>query len=235
MTKNEYELLRICRSAELAYFMSEHKLEKPKFIQSWFKNKVKTDREELSNEQIQTICSEWQLKQRTFYKKYRGFVEHFDKVIQNLQYLKDDCDTKRLAALVKQLDVIGTTTLNGLDPDTKIDNENLPEVTMDGLVLIQAAQDKPFNDEGNLNQDVTMTIQTLDAKRFYYLIDIVSIHGFDSTSREKYVAGEPIKIQLASSTQNEFNAKVINYEHSREQDWREELAKGQNKASAVTA
>lgn len=235
MTENEYELLRICRSAELAYFMSEHKLEKPKFIQSWFKNKVKVDREELSNEQIQTICSEWQLKQRTFYKKYRGFVDHFDKVIQNLQYLKDDSDNKRLDALLKQLEVIGTDTINGLNPDTQIDYDNLPQGNVGGLIVIEACDNSPFNDEGNINQDFTLAVQTMDAKRFYYLLDIVKIHGFDSTSREKYVAGQLVKVQLSSSTQNEFNAKVVNYEHSREQDWREELAKSQNKASAVSA
>ena len=229
MTRNEYELLRICRSAELAYFMSEHKLEKPKFIQSWFKNKVKADREELSNEQIQTICSEWQLKQRTFYKKYRGFVDHFDKLIQNLQYLKDDCDSKRLEALLKQLEVAGSTTLNTLAPDTEVDFDNLPDAGLGGLIILQATNNSPFDSQGHLSEDITMTVQTTDAKRFYYLLDIVRIHGFDATSREKYAAGELVKIQLGSSTQNEFNAKVINYQHSREQDWREELAKSQSK------
>ena len=235
MTKNEFELLRICRSAELAYFISEHKLEKPKFIQSWFKNKIKEDRDELTTSQIQTICSEWQLKQRTFYKKYRGFVDHFDKVIQNLQFLKDHNDSKRIDALLKQLEVIGTTTLNGLDPDTTIDYDNLPQSDAGGLLLLQANQAEAFDDHGNLVDGMTVHIRTLDAKRFFFIVDIIRIHGFDPHHRDKYVAGELVKIQLSSSARNEFNAQLVNYEHSREQDWRDELAKSQSKNPALNA
>ncbi|MFT4929655.1 MAG: hypothetical protein ACI8WB_005790, partial [Phenylobacterium sp.] len=121
MTKNEFEMLRICRSAELAYFLSEHTLEKPKFIQQWFKTKVSGDRESLSSEQIHLICSEWQLKQKTFYKKYKGFTDHHSKGIQTLQYMKDQNDVARIESFCQQLEVIGVTVLNGLVEGTLVD------------------------------------------------------------------------------------------------------------------
>jgi hypothetical protein len=231
MTKNEFELLRICRSAELAYFMSEHTLEKPKFIQSWFKSKVKNDREELTSEQVQTICSEWQLKQKTFYKKYKGFVDHFDKVIQNLQYLKDQSDAARLESLTTQLEVIGVDVLNGLKEGTEVDRDMLPPLNQAGLLLIDPAQKENVGEDGNIKGELAIELCTIDAKRFYYILDVIRVHGFDSAERGKYVASELISINVSSSVNNEFNTKVITYEHGREKDWREELAKTHKKAS----
>jgi hypothetical protein len=230
MTKNEFELLRICRSAELAYFMSEHTLEKPKFIQAWFKNKVKTDREELTAEQIQTICSEWQLKQKTFYKKYKGFVDHFDKVIQNLQYLTDQNDKTRFESLTTQLEVIGVEVLNGLNEDTQIDRDNLPDLNQAGLLIVDQTQQTKLSDQQNFNDEVTIELSTLDAKRFHYILDVIRLHGFDSLQRDKYVASELIAFNISSSVENEFNAMLLSYEHGRENDWREELAKTHSKA-----
>jgi hypothetical protein len=229
MTKNEFELLRICRSAELAYFMSEHTLEKPKFIQSWFKNKVKADREELTTDQVHTICSEWQLKQKTFYKKYKGFVDHFDKVIQNLQYLTDQNDKTRLESLITQLEVIGVQVLNGLNEDTQIDRNNLPPLNQAGLLIIDPSQQEKFSAEHNINAELAIELSTIDAKRFYYILDIIRLHGFDSNERGKYVTNELITINVTTSVGNEFNGKVITYEHGREKDWREELAKTHGK------
>lgn len=223
MTKTEFELLRICRSAELAYFMSDHNMEKPKFIQSWFKNKVKVDRQELTNDQIQTICSEWQLKQKTFYKKYRGFVDHFNKVIQNLQFLNEANDTDRLNDLKKQLEVLNVDVLNALTANDEIDRDNLPEVNANGLLLVLPSENNKPDDKGNLLNGLDIEIRTLDAKKFYVIVDIIRIHGFDIVTRDKYVAGELVSITLSSSAENEFNAKVIGYEHGRDKDWREEL------------
>lgn len=224
MTKNEFELLRVCRSAELAYFMSEHTLEKPKFIQGWFKNKIKVDREELSNEQIQTICSDWQLKQKTFYKKYRGFVDHFDKVIQNLQFVKDKSDRDRVDALIEQLKVVGLETANGLDSDTDFDRDNLPNLNHVGLFVIDDNQNDNVAEDGNIKDQLSIELATIDAKRFYYIVDLIRLFGFDSSDRQRYAAGELIKINVTSSAKNEYNHKLVTYEHGREKDWREELA-----------
>ncbi len=223
MTKNEFELLRVCRSAELAYFMSEHTLEKPKFIQSWFKNKVKADRDEMSDNQIQTICSDWQLKQKTFYKKYRGFIDHFEKVIQNLQYLENKTDLERIDALFEQLNVVGLETCNGLS-DSEFDRANLPPLNHAGLFVIDSNQKDAIDDKGNIKDQLTMELASIDAKRFYYIIDLIRLFGFDSTDRERFVAGELVQINVTSSATNEFNHKLVAYEHGREKDWREELA-----------
>lgn len=231
MTKNEFELLRICRSAELAYFMSEHALEKPKFIQSWFKNKVKVDRDELTQEQIQTICSDWQLKQKTFYKKYRGFIDHFDKVIQNLQYMDGKNDIERLQALCEQLKVVGLEVVNGLDKAESFDRDNLPNLNHAGLFVIDAAQKDNLAEDGNVKDQLVLELATIDAKRFYYLIDLIRLHGFDSSDRQRFVAGELTAINVTSSATNDFNHKLITYEHGREKDWREELAQTHKKSN----
>jgi hypothetical protein len=228
MTKDEYEMLRICRSAELAYFMSEHTLEKPKFIQSWFKNKVKTDRDDLSAEQIQTVCSEWQLKQKTFYKKYKGFVDHFDKVIQNLKYVADQNDSTRINSLITQLEVVGVHVMNTQDDDVEINRDDLPPLNQAGLLLIEPAEGQ-INADGNIEGELTLELSTVDAKRFYYILDIIRLYGFDSIERGKYVASELIAIKVNSSVGNESNTKVVTYEHGRDEDWREELAKTHKK------
>lgn len=231
MTKNEFELLRICRSAELAYFMSEHTLEKPKFIQNWFKNKIKVDRDEMTEDQIQTICSDWQLKQKTFYKKYRSFIDHFDKVIQNLQYMEGKSDLERVTELTEQLKVVGLETVNGLDKDCEFNRDHLPGVNAAGLFVIDAVQGDNLSDGGNIKDQLTMELATIDAKRFYYIIDLIRLHGFDSTDRQRYVAGELVNINVTSSKDNEYNQKLVTYEHGREKDWREELAQSHAKVA----
>ena len=225
MTQDEFEMLRLCRSAELAYFMSEHTLEKPKFIQNWFKNKVKTERAELSDQQVQMICSEWQVKQKTFYKKYRAFTDHFDKVIQNLQGLADQNDRQRLDDLLKQLDVLKVSVENGLNPENDVNVNVLPAMNHAGLVFIDPAEQASINDDGNVADTLSISLRTLDAKRFYFLLDLFRIYGFDCQSRDKYVAGELVSLKLSSSAGNDWNRKVEGYEHSREKDWREELVK----------
>lgn len=229
MTKNEFDMLRICRSAELAYFLSEHTLEKPKFIQQWFKSKVKTDREELTTEQIHLICSEWQLKQKTFYKKYKGFIDHHSKVIQSLQYMKEQNDSARIESFCQQLEVIGVTVLNGLVEGTEVDKEALPQVSQAGLVLIENNQAEHLDDSQNITDVMAIEICTVDAKRFHFVLDIIKLHGFDVADKGKYVAGELVVTTILTSTNNPVNIQASSLEHDREIDWREELAAAHKK------
>jgi hypothetical protein len=229
MTQNEFEMLRICRSAELAYFLSEHTLDKPKFIQLWFKNKVKVDREELAAEQIHLICSEWQLKQKTFYKKYKGFIDHHNKAIQSLQFMNDQNDFTRIESFFQQMEVVGTSVLNGLLEDTEVDKEDLPQVTQGGLILIEKNQIEHFDADQNITDELTVEICTGEAKRFHFILDIIKLHGFDVLNKGKYVAGELVATSIATSANNPVNVKASSFEHDRDVDWRDELATAYNK------
>ena len=222
-------MLRICRSAELAYFLSEHTLEKPKFIQQWFKAKVKDDRDSLTTEQIHLICSEWQLKQKTFYKKYKGFIDHHSKAIQSLQFMGEQNDFARVESFCQQLEVIGATVLNGLPDDAEVDKEDLPPVTQAGLVLIEKSQTAQLGDDQNITDQLTVEICTADAKRFHFMLDIIKLYGFDIANKGKYVVGELVATTITTSANNPINEQAASFEHDREIDWREELAAAHKK------
>ena len=75
MPKSDIPLFHLVKSAKLAYYMSDHSDSIATFMRNWFKQKVKTQKDWLTSEQIQVICSDWKVNNVNFYKNAIAFLK----------------------------------------------------------------------------------------------------------------------------------------------------------------
>ncbi|MDX2370689.1 MAG: hypothetical protein QNK36_20180, partial [Colwellia sp.] len=124
MPKTDVPLFHLVKSAKLAYYMSDHSDSIATFIRNWFKQKVKTQKDSLTSEQIQVICSDWKVNNVNFYKNAMAFIKKTTDKHTLLTRLADLDDQERLCDLCSEIERKNHSVFNsliGVDiPDTDI-------------------------------------------------------------------------------------------------------------------
>ena len=129
MPKSDIPLFHLVKSAKLAYYMSDHSDSIATFMRNWFKQKVKTQKDSLTSEEIQVICSDWKVNNVNFYKKAMAFLKKTTDKNAQLTRWSEINDQERLCDLCSEFEKNKHSVLNSLleedIPDTDIPDTDI--------------------------------------------------------------------------------------------------------------
>ena len=213
MPKSDIPLFHLVKSAKLAYYMSDHSDSIATFMRNWFKQKVKTQKDSLTSEQIQVICSDWKVNNVNFYKNAMAFLKKITDKHSLLTRLSELNDQERLCDLCSEFEKNNHSVLNSLleedIPDTDIpDTDIIQKGGTKSIFIIKKQKDK-FDEHGNIINELCISICVKAVVDVHLIKEIIMKYGFEIISIDKFSLNEFLEIVILSSKANHLNTELL--------------------------
>jgi len=208
MPKSDIPLFHLVKSAKLAYYMSDHSDSIATFIRNWFKQKVKTQKDSLTSEQIQVICSDWKVNNVNFYKNAMAFLKQINEKHTLLFRLSDLNDQERLCDLCSEFEKDNQSVFNSLLEEEIPDTDVIQKEGTKGILVIKKQSDK-FDEHGNIIEQLCLSIGVKAVVEVHLIKEIIMKYGFEIISIDKFGSSELLDIVILSSKANLLNAEIL--------------------------
>jgi len=208
MPKSDIPLFHLVKSAKLAYYMSDHSDSIATFIRNWFKQKVKTQKDSLTSEQIQVICSDWKVNNVNFYKNAMAFLKQINEKHTLLFRLSDLNDQERLCDLCSEFEKDNQSVFNSLLEEEIPDTDVIQKEGTKGILVIKKQSDK-FDEHGNIIDQLCLSIGVKAVVEVHLIKEIIMKYGFEIISIDKFGSSELLDIVILSSKANLLNAEIL--------------------------
>jgi hypothetical protein len=208
MPKSDIPLFHLVKSAKLAYYMSDHSDSIATFIRNWFKQKVKTQKDSLTPEQIQVICSDWKVNNVNFYKNAMAFLKNITDKHTLLTRLSELNDQERLSDLCSELEKNYYSPFNSLTDENVPDTDIIQKEGTKGIFIIKQEKDK-FDENGNIINELCIRIRVKSVVEVHLMKEIIMKYGFEITSIDKFSLNEFLEIVILSSKTNNLNTEIL--------------------------
>jgi len=208
MPKSDIPLFHLVKSAKLAYYISDHSDSIATFIRNWFKQKVKTQKDSLTSEQIQVICSDWKVNNVNFYKNAMAFLKQINEKHTLLSRLSDLNDQERLCDLCSEFEKDNQSVFNSLIEEEIPDTDVIQKEGTKGILVIKKQSDK-FDEHGNIIDQLCLSIGVKAVVEVHLIKEIIMKYGFEIISIDKFGSSELLDIVILSSKANLLNAEIL--------------------------
>lgn len=208
MPKTDVPLFHLVKSAKLAYYMSDHSVSIATFIRNWFKQKVKTQKDSLTSEQIQVICSDWKVNNVNFYKNAMAFIKKITDKHTLLTRISDLNDQERLCDLCSELEKNNHSVFNSLIEEDIPDTDIIQKKGTKGIFIIKKQKAK-LDENGNIINELCISICVKTIVEVHVIKEIIMKYGFEVVSIDKFSLNNFIDIVILSSKTNHLNADLL--------------------------
>ena len=208
MPKSDIPLFHLIKSAKLAYYMSDHSDSIATFMRNWFKQKVKTQKDSLTSEQIQVICSDWKVNNVNFYKNAMAFLKKTTDKHALLVRLSELNDQERLCDLCSEFEKNNYSVFNSLIEEDIPDTDIIQKEGTKGICIIKKQRDK-FDEHGNIINELCISIRVKAVVEVHLIKEIIIKYGFEIISIDKFSLNEFSKIVILSSKANHLNTELL--------------------------
>ena len=208
MTKSDIPLFHLVKSAKLAYYMSDHSDSIATFMRNWFKQKVKTQKDSLTSEQIQVICSDWKVNNVNFYKRAMAFLKKITDKHSLLTRLSKLNDQERLCDLCSEFDKNNLSVFNSLIEEDIPVTDIIQKEGTKGIFIIKKQRDK-FDEHGNIINELCISIRVKAVVEVHLIKEIIMKYGFEFISIDKFSLNEFLEIVILSSKANLLNTELL--------------------------
>jgi len=208
MPKSDIPLFHLIKSAKLAYYMSDHSDSIATFMRNWFKQKVKTQKDSLTSEQIQVICSDWKVNNVNFYKNAMAFLKKTTDKHALLVRLSELNDQERLCDLCSEFEKNNYSVFNSLIEEDIPDTDIIQKEGTKGICIIKKQRDK-FDEHGNIINELCISIRVKAVVEVHLIKEIIIKYGFEIISIDKFSLNEFSTIVILSSKANHLNTELL--------------------------
>lgn len=208
MPKSDIPLFHLVKSAKLAYYMSDHSDSIATFMRNWFKQKVKTQKDSLTSEQIQVICSDWKVNNVNFYKNAMAFLKKTTDKHALLARLSELNDQERLCDLCSEFEKNNHSVFNSLIEEDIPDTDIIQKEGTKGIFIIKKQSDK-FDEHGNIINELCLSIRVKAVVEVHLIKEIIMKYGFEIISIDKFSLNEFLEIVILSSKANHLNTELL--------------------------
>ena len=208
MPKSDIPLFHLVKSAKLAYYMSDHSDSIATFMRNWFKQKVKTQKDSLTSEQIQVICSDWKVNNVNFYKNAMAFLKKTTDKHALLSRLSELNDKERLCDLCSEFEKNNNSVFNSLIEEDIPDTDIIQKEGTNGIFIIKKQRDK-FDEHGNIINELCISIRVKAVVEVHLIKAIIMKYGFEIISIDKFCLNEFLEIVILSSKTNHLNTELL--------------------------
>ena len=208
MPKSDIPLFHLIKSAKLAYYMSDHSDSIATFMRNWFKQKVKTQKDSLTSEQIQVICSDWKVNNVNFYKNAMAFLKKITDKHALLTRLSELNDQERLCDLCSEFEKNNHSVFNSLIEEDIPDTDIIQKEGTKGIFIIKKQRDK-FDEHGNIINELCISIRVKAVVEVHLIKEIIMKYGFEIISIDKFSLNEFLEIVILSSKANHLNTELL--------------------------
>lgn len=208
MPKSDIPLFHLIKSAKLAYYMSDHSDSIATFMRNWFKQKVKTQKDSLTSEQIQVICSDWKVNNVNFYKNAMAFLKKITDKHVLLARLSELNDQERLCDLCSEFEKNNHSVFNSLIEEDIPDTDIIQKEGTKGIFIIKKQRNK-FDEHGNIINELCISIRVKAVVEVHLIKEIIMKYGFEIISIAKFSLNEFLEIVILSSKANHLNTELL--------------------------